>query len=76
MAAEEKIDKLDEVRRLLFNIATSCEVCLKVNEALVAQGHFSETQRQLAAAEYGLDMVEWLRKEKVRRKLEGRGAED
>jgi hypothetical protein len=71
VADEEKIDKLAELQWLFFNEMTSCEVCLSVNQELVAQGHFADTKRRLRAAEIGLDVVDWLRKYKRQRLIDG-----
>lgn len=72
----DEVDKLGAVQKMLFDLATSCEVAIKLNNELPKPMDFSVMHERLQAAEWGLDMVEWMRKEKVRRKLEGQAPQD
>lgn len=69
--ADEKVDKLAAVHKLLFDLAASCEVAIKINSELPQPMDFSLMHERLRAAEWGLDIVEWLRKYKRQRLLDG-----
>jgi hypothetical protein len=68
---DEKIDKLAAVQKMLFDLATSCEVAIKINNELPSPMDFSVMQERLQAAEWGLDMVEWMKKYKRQRLIDG-----
>jgi hypothetical protein len=68
---DDPFAKLDKFQQFLLDTMTSCEVCLNINQGLVAQGHFSKTKDQLEMCEFGLDVIEWLRKYKRQRLIDG-----
>lgn len=76
MADEEKIDRLAELEWYLMREVGSNEVAIKLYAETYDGARLPVNERALAACEIGLDMVAWMRKEKVRRKLEGQAPQD